>query len=57
MGSSPFGPFRLIGTILQQVTTSANSAGHHSVINIPRIDDRYIAYDLSPLSDKDGHHR
>lgn len=57
MSSWPFGPFRRIGTILQQVTIIANSAGHHSVINIPRTDDWYIAYHLRPLDDKDCHHR
>lgn len=57
MSSSPFGPFKRIGTILQQDSRIANGAGHHSVVNIPGTDDWYIAYHRRPLGDKDGHHR
>jgi beta-xylosidase len=57
MSASPFGPFKRIGTILQQDTTIANGAGHHSVANIPGTDDWYIAYHRRPLNDKNGHHR
>ena len=57
MSTSPFGPFKRIGTILQQDTKIANGAGHHSVVNIPGTDDWYIAYHRRPLGDKDGHHR
>ena len=57
MSKSPFGPFKRIGTILQQDTTIANGAGHHSVANIPGTDDWVIVYHRRPLNDKDGHHR
>lgn len=57
MSASPFGPFKRIGTILQQDTRIANGAGHHSVVNIPGTDDWYIAYHRRPLGDTDGHHR
>src|SRR6478672_13779431 len=39
MADSPFGPFQRIGKILQQDSTIANGAGHHSVIKIPGRDD------------------
>jgi beta-xylosidase len=57
MGSSPFGPFKRVGTILAQDGKIANGAGHHSVVNIPGTDEWYIAYHRRPLGDKDGHHR
>lgn len=57
MSASPFGPFKRIGTILQQDATIAKGAGHHSVVNIPGTDDWYIAYHRRPLNDTDGHHR
>jgi len=54
---SPFGPFKSEGTILQQDTTIARGAGHHSVVNIPGTDDWYIVYHRRPLGDDDGNHR
>lgn len=57
MSSSPFGPFKRIGTILQQDTTIAKGAGHHSVVNVPGTDEWYIAYHRRPLNDTNGHHR
>jgi beta-xylosidase len=57
MSSSPFGPFKRAGTILQQDARIAKGAGHHSVVNIPGSDDWYIAYHRRPLTDTDGHHR
>ncbi|MCS0589510.1 glycoside hydrolase family 43 protein [Massilia norwichensis] len=57
MGASPVGPFRRIGTILEQDARIARGAGHHSIVNIPGSDDWYIAYHRRPLNDKDGNHR
>ncbi|RYY60564.1 MAG: arabinan endo-1,5-alpha-L-arabinosidase [Chitinophagaceae bacterium] len=57
IGDSPLGPFKRIGKILQQDSTVATGAGHHSVINIPGTDDWYIVYHRRPLGDKNGHHR
>ena len=57
MSASPFGPFKRVGTMLQQDATVAKGAGHHSVVNIPGSDDWYIVYHRRPLGDTDGHHR
>jgi beta-xylosidase len=57
VGTSPFGPFKRVGTILEQDGKIARGAGHHSVVNIPGTDDWYIAYHRRPLNDTDGHHR
>lgn len=43
------GPFERIGTILQQDSTVATSAGHHSVIQIPGKDEWFIVYHRRPL--------
>ncbi len=57
MSSSPFGPFKRIGKILEQDTHIARGAGHHSVVNIPGTDDWYIAYHRRPLGTDNGNHR
>jgi beta-xylosidase len=57
VGTSPFGPFKRVGTILEQDGKIARGAGHHSVVNIPGTDDWYIAYHRRPLGDDNGHHR
>ena len=57
MGDSPLGPFDKIGTILQQDSTIARGAGHHSVISIPDTDEHYIVYHRRPLETDDPHHR
>jgi beta-xylosidase len=57
MGASPTGPFKRIGTILQQDARIARGAGHHSIVNIPGTDDWYIAYHRRPLDETDGNHR
>ncbi|OON59264.1 arabinan endo-1,5-alpha-L-arabinosidase [Massilia sp. KIM] len=57
MGPSPLGPFKRIGTILEQDGKLARGAGHHSVVNIPGTDDWVIAYHRRPLGDDNGHHR
>lgn len=57
MSASPTGPFKRIGTILQQDARIARGAGHHSIVNIPGTDDWVIAYHRRPLGEKDGNHR
>jgi beta-xylosidase len=51
MSDSPFGPFERIGTVLQQDTTVATGAGHHSVLKHPREDKWFIVYHRRPLSE------
>lgn len=57
ISSSPLGPFKRIGKILQQDSKVAKGAGHHSIVNIPGTDDWYIAYHRRPLTEVDGNHR
>ena len=57
MGDSPLGSFKRIGTILQQDSTIARGAGHHSVITIPNEDEHYIVYHRRPLNTDNPHHR
>ncbi|RZJ97201.1 MAG: arabinan endo-1,5-alpha-L-arabinosidase [Brevundimonas sp.] len=57
VSTSPFGPFKREGLILQQNDTIARGAGHHSVVNIPGTDDWVIAYHRRPLNETDGNHR
>ncbi len=57
MGDSPLGPFNRIGKILQQDSTIATGAGHHSVITIPNTDEHYIVYHRRPLNTQNAHHR
>ena len=57
MSSSPTGPFKRIGTILEQDGKIARGAGHHSVVQAPGSDDWYIAYHRRPLGDNEGNHR
>lgn len=57
ISDSPFGPFKRIGKVLEQDTTIANGAGHHSVINVPGTDEWYIIYHRRPMSEKDGNSR
>lgn len=49
IGDSPFGPFKRIGTVLQQNPKIANGAGHHSVIKVPGKDEWYIVYHRRPV--------
>ncbi|MBO4444865.1 MAG: glycoside hydrolase family 43 protein [Bacteroidaceae bacterium] len=49
IADSPFGPFNRVGTILEQDSTVATGAGHHSVIRHPRTHDYYIVYHRRPL--------
>ncbi len=57
IGDSPLGPFNRIGTILQQDSTIARGAGHHSVITVPNTDVHYIVYHRRPLNTDHPHHR
>ena len=57
VADSPFGPFKRVGKILQQDTSIATGAGHHSVIKIPGKDEWYIIYHRRPLTEKDGNAR
>lgn len=57
IADTPFGPFERIGKILQQDSTVATGAGHHSVIHVPKGDKWYIVYHRRPLGEKDGNHR
>ncbi|MCB9259009.1 MAG: family 43 glycosylhydrolase [Ignavibacteriales bacterium] len=57
IGNSPIGPFKRIDKILQQDSSIAVGAGHHSCFNIPNTDDWYIAYHRRPLGVTNGNHR
>ena len=57
VGSSPFGPFERIGKILQQDSTVATGAGHHSVLHSPASGKWYIVYHRRPLGETDRNHR
>jgi beta-xylosidase len=57
IADSPAGPFKRIGKILQQDTSVATGAGHHSVINLPGTDRWYIVYHRRPLTETAANHR
>jgi beta-xylosidase len=57
IGDSPFGPFKRIGTVLQQDPKIATGAGHHTVIKLPRKDEWFIIYHRRPLGETDANHR
>ena len=57
VGDSPFGPFKRTGKILQQDTTVATGAGHHSIIHNAQNDSWYIVYHRRPLGDNEANHR
>ena len=57
IGNSPLGPFKRIGTILEQDSMIARGAGHHSVLTIPNEDEHYIVYHRRPLNTDNPHHR
>jgi beta-xylosidase len=57
VSDSPTGPFERIGKILQQDSTVATGAGHHSILQIPNTDRYYIVYHRRPLGEKDANHR
>lgn len=57
IANTPFGPFTRIGKILQQDSTVATGAGHHSIIHVPGTGKWYIVYHRRPLGETDGNHR
>jgi beta-xylosidase len=57
VGSTPFGPFERVGKILQQDSTVATGAGHHSVLHAPGSSKWYIVYHRRPLGETDRNHR
>ena len=57
MGATPFGPFERIGKVLQQDSTVATGAGHHSVVQAPGSGRWYIVYHRRPRGATDRNHR
>jgi beta-xylosidase len=51
ISDSPYGPFFRESRILQQDSTIATGAGHHSVIHIPGSDEYYIVYHRRPIGE------
>ncbi len=56
VSDSPLGPFKRVGKILQQDSSIARGAGHHSVIHGPG-DQWYIVYHRRPLTETDANSR
>ncbi len=57
IGDSPLGPFTRIGKILQQDSSVATGAGHHSVLHAAGSARWYIVYHRRPLGETDPNHR
>jgi beta-xylosidase len=57
IGTSPLGPFRRAGKILQQDPSVATGAGHHSILRAPKSGKWYIVYHRRPLGETDRNHR
>lgn len=57
IADSPFGPFERKGVVLEQDSTVATGAGHHSLIKVPDEDEWYIVYHRRPLGETDRNHR
>lgn len=57
IGDSPMGPWKRIDKILQQDSTIARGAGHHSVINVPGTDRWYIVYHRRPITETAANNR
>ena len=57
IADSPMGPFTRIDKILQQDPNIATSAGHHSVIKVPKQDKWFIVYHRRPLTETDRNSR
>ncbi|MEP6765206.1 MAG: glycoside hydrolase family 43 protein [Gemmatimonadaceae bacterium] len=57
VGTTPFGPFERVGKILQQDSSVATGAGHHSVLHAPGSPNYYIVYHRRPLGETDRNHR
>ena len=54
---SPFGPFVRHGKVLQSDPAIGNSAGHHSVLQVPGTDEWYICYHRRPIDETARDHR
>lgn len=57
IADSPFGPFERVGKILQQDSSIATGAGHHSVIHVSKKNKWFIIYHRRPLGETKGNHR
>ncbi|MGI8498486.1 MAG: glycoside hydrolase family 43 protein [Gemmatimonadaceae bacterium] len=57
VGSTPFGPFKRVGRVLEQDSSVATGAGHHSVLHPPGSPRWYIVYHRRPLGETDRNHR
>jgi beta-xylosidase len=57
ISDNPLGPFKRIGKILEQDTSIASGAGHHSLLKVPGRDEWYIVYHRRPKSETDPNHR
>jgi beta-xylosidase len=57
MGATPFGPFERIGKVLQQDSTVATGAGHHSVLQAPGSGRWCIVCHRRPRGATDRNHR
>jgi beta-xylosidase len=57
IADSPFGPFERVGKILQQDSTIATGAGHHSVMHNKKKDLWYIVYHRRPLGETAANNR
>ena len=57
VSDNPLGPFKRIGKILEQDTTIASGAGHHSLVKVPGKDEWYIAYHRRPKGETNPNHR
>ena len=57
VADSPFGPFERVGKILQQDSTIATGAGHHSVMHDKTKDLWYIVYHRRPLGETASNNR
>ena len=55
--NSPLGPFVRHGKVLESDPKVGNSAGHHSVLQIPGTDDWIIAYHRRPIDETARDHR
>ena len=57
IADSPFGPFERVGKILQQDTTVATGAGHHSIMHNKEKDKWYIVYHRRPNGETAANNR
>lgn len=57
VADSPFGPFKRAGRILQQDSTVARGAGHHSVVHNAATGKWFIIYHRRPLDETAANHR